>query len=228
MSRTEFMRRLEELLSDISQNEREEALNFYEDYFDDAGTENEQKVMESLGSPEKVAKIIKEGIGDGSEEQGAFTENGFETFENDPKEELAGYEGRKKKSVFDKFKQMGRSGWILTLILAVFVWPFIGSIVTAVGSVFLGLLVAVFVLIFGLAVAGIGVIAAGGVLFASVIGLLILNPAHALLGAGISLVLIGIGVLLLVGGIWVVSKLLPILIRWITEGVSKIWRKNEV
>ena len=33
MSRWKFMRQLEELLSDISPNEREEALQYYNDYF---------------------------------------------------------------------------------------------------------------------------------------------------------------------------------------------------
>ena len=43
MSRWEFMRQLEELLLDISPSEREEALQYYNDYFNDAGKENEQE-----------------------------------------------------------------------------------------------------------------------------------------------------------------------------------------
>ena len=42
MSRWEFMRQLEELLFDISPSEREEALQYYNDYFNYAGRENEQ------------------------------------------------------------------------------------------------------------------------------------------------------------------------------------------
>ena len=76
MSRWEFMRQLEKLLSDISPNEREEALQYYNDYFNDAGMENEQEVIKALGSPEQVAKIVKDGLGDGGN-QGVFTENGF-------------------------------------------------------------------------------------------------------------------------------------------------------
>lgn len=76
MSRWEFMRRLEELLLDISPNEREEALQYYNDYFNDAGKENEKEVIGALGSPEQVAKIVKDGLGDNGG-QGEFTENGF-------------------------------------------------------------------------------------------------------------------------------------------------------
>ena len=76
MSRWEFMRRLEELLSDISPSEREEALQYYNDYINDAGRENEEEAISSLGSPEQVARSVKEGLGDTSA-MGEFTEKGF-------------------------------------------------------------------------------------------------------------------------------------------------------
>lgn len=76
MSRWEFMRQLEELLSDIPPGEREEALQYYNDYFNDAGGQSEQEVIEALGTPEQVAQIVKDGIS-GNGESGEFTENGF-------------------------------------------------------------------------------------------------------------------------------------------------------
>ena len=59
MDRLEFMKQLESLLGDIPATEREEALQYYNDYFDDAGCDNEQEVLEALGSPERVAGNIK-------------------------------------------------------------------------------------------------------------------------------------------------------------------------
>ena len=47
MSRTEYMRELDALLQGISKEEREEAMQYYNDYFDDAGSENEEKVIEA-------------------------------------------------------------------------------------------------------------------------------------------------------------------------------------
>lgn len=76
MSRWEFMRQLEELLSDISPSEREEALQYYNDYINDAGRENEAEAIKSLGTPEQVAQSVKEGLGE-SFDMGEFTENGF-------------------------------------------------------------------------------------------------------------------------------------------------------
>lgn len=59
MNRTEFMNQLEILLRDISIGEKEEALQYYNDYFDDAGAENEQNVIEALGNPARVAENIR-------------------------------------------------------------------------------------------------------------------------------------------------------------------------
>ena len=79
MSRKEFMERLEKLLEDISDSEREEALQYYNDYFDDAGVENEAEVIRELVSPEQVAQKIKAGLSDSAAE---FSEQGYRDTEN--------------------------------------------------------------------------------------------------------------------------------------------------
>lgn len=62
MTREEFLRRLGELLSDVTEEERAEAIRFYEEYLDDAGPEQEAQVLAELGSPEKVAAIIRANV----------------------------------------------------------------------------------------------------------------------------------------------------------------------
>ena len=59
MNRIEFMEELSGLLQDIPEEDRMDALNYYNDYFDDAGAENEKNVIDELESPEKVAAKIK-------------------------------------------------------------------------------------------------------------------------------------------------------------------------
>lgn len=59
MTKTEFLSRLAEELNGISAEEREEALNYYSEYLDEAGEENEEAAIEELGGPEKVARIIR-------------------------------------------------------------------------------------------------------------------------------------------------------------------------
>lgn len=59
MNRAEFMKILRSELHKLPEDERNAALEFYEEYFDEAGTENEQQVIENLGNPKKVAAQIK-------------------------------------------------------------------------------------------------------------------------------------------------------------------------
>lgn len=63
MNRFEFMRELEVLLQDVPPAERDEALQYYNSYFDDAGASNEAQVIQALGNPAKVAASIKRDAG---------------------------------------------------------------------------------------------------------------------------------------------------------------------
>ena len=92
MNRAEFMRRLTELLGDVSPMERDEAIQYYNDYFDDAGVENESGVIASLGTPEELARTIKAGLIDGGN-GGEFTETGFSGYTQAHRDELMKTEG---------------------------------------------------------------------------------------------------------------------------------------
>lgn len=59
MNRSEFFIKLEQGLAKVSKEERDAALDYYNEYFDDAGPENEQKVLEEIGSPMQIAARIK-------------------------------------------------------------------------------------------------------------------------------------------------------------------------
>jgi len=63
MRKEEFLERLEMLLSDVSEEEREEAMAFYRSYFEDAGDANEARIIAELESPENVAETIKRDLG---------------------------------------------------------------------------------------------------------------------------------------------------------------------
>ena len=61
MSRNEYMKELELALRRLPKAEREEALSYYNEYFDDAGPEREAEVIEELGdAKESAAQIVKE------------------------------------------------------------------------------------------------------------------------------------------------------------------------
>ena len=127
MDRARFMQELEKLLADISETERQDALDFYNSYFDDAGAENEASVLRELGSPEKVAAIIKADLkgSAGGYEYGEYTEHGYEdarTKERGQMPEKYGEESGTGKRFFRKGNQ---AVLILAVILLVFISPFV-------------------------------------------------------------------------------------------------------
>lgn len=62
MNKEAFLLQLERLLYDIPREEREEAMDYYRSYFEDAGEENEAVVLEELESPQIIADSIKEAL----------------------------------------------------------------------------------------------------------------------------------------------------------------------
>lgn len=62
MNKAVFIERLEYLLSDIPEEEREEAIAYYQDYLDEAGEDREADVLSEFGSPERIASIIRSNL----------------------------------------------------------------------------------------------------------------------------------------------------------------------
>lgn len=58
MNKQEYLSELESHLASLSEEERTNAIQFYEEYFEDAGPENEQQVISELGKPFALAKSI--------------------------------------------------------------------------------------------------------------------------------------------------------------------------
>lgn len=58
MDKVDFLSQLSRNLANLPKEEIENALNYYEEYFSEAGKENEKYVIKELGSPTKVASQI--------------------------------------------------------------------------------------------------------------------------------------------------------------------------
>lgn len=59
MTKKEFLSRLKSCLSPLSQEERDNAVRYYEEFFEDC--ESEEEALKQLGSPEEIAnQILKE------------------------------------------------------------------------------------------------------------------------------------------------------------------------
>lgn len=248
MNRLEFMQRLEQLLSDISQKEKEEALQYYNDYLNDAGVENEQEVIESLGSPEKVARTIKEGLGDG-DAGGIFTENGFEdsvsaeekknevipkvSFSGESNEKTAGsYQSSYYKTPYEK-KEKGKeekklSGGAIAaiVILCILASPLLVSVAGIVIGLVVGIAGGILGLFVGVAATGIGLFLAAIILIVIGIGQLFHTPVIGICLLGVGLLLAGISLLFIWLTVWLCGTAIPFLVRKTVELFSRLFHKK--
>ena len=67
MTKQEFLEKLNNLLSDIPKTERDSAIQYYEEYFEEAGIGEYGTIPEDMESPEAIAQDIRAGLG--NEEQ---------------------------------------------------------------------------------------------------------------------------------------------------------------
>lgn len=219
MERKEFMRRLEALLSDLPENERAEALQYYNDYLDDAGVENEAAVLEELGSPDRLAESIRQGLKEDGGESGGFSENGFQ--EQEPRRESLKerYHGGKKSKM---------SGGMIALIviLCIFAVPVVIPVGISLLAVVFALTLTAVILLGVMFLVGVVCVAAGiCALIASIVDAAAF-PAGAVLGVGMSLVTIGLGVLcaLLFG--WLIVRVCPKAFRGAVNVCSRLLRRK--
>ncbi len=229
MSRWEYMRRLEELLSDIPPGEREEALQYYNDYINDSDKENEAEVLASLGTPEQVAATIKEGLEGGG---GEFTEKGFHGVSDENSNSLSEYrepvvEPQEEKKAA---KNRGLSGGVIALIVVLCIF---GSpvIIGAAGSA-LGFILSCFTIFFAL-VLGFGasaLILLALAIFLAVTGIIQLAPAPLIGSALIAAAFIsaGLGILFLVLTVLITGKLIPAIYKGIGYLFNKLFGKKGV
>lgn len=215
MNRLEFMQRLEALLSDISQSEREEALQYYNDYLNDAGVENEQEVLEAMGSPEQLARVIKEGLDENGTE-GEFTETGYhkETFEQEAKNEVVKKEEKKRLS----------GGMIaILIILCILAMPMLAALVSGLFGAGVGILGGFLGLFVGTAVTG-GVLFILALLLLGIgIGELFIIPLVGMCLIGAGLLLLGLAIFFIWITVWLWGSALPWMIRKIVGLFSRIF-----
>jgi len=239
MNRYEFMKQLEALLYDLSPQERAEALKYYNDYFDDAGSENETNVLSDLGSPRQVADIIKVGLNETGANSGEFTEHGY----TDPRftynKEMAGqnsYQSNQNKGNYNQqsYQQSGYgsynynkqnntqpkqplSGWKIALIvlLILIAIPIGGPVLLGAISLILGILVTLFCIFLAIAICAIAFILAGIIVFGVGIVKLFTIPPVGILTTGVGLILTAVGLLCMLLTIWICGTVLPACIRGI-------------
>lgn len=196
MSRQEFFRRLEYLLRAIPENERNDALAYYNDYFDEAGVENEQRVIQELGSPEQVAQMILDD----------YERNRQGTYEN---------AGKQRNGYTEKRSKTERILWIILLVLTSPVW--IGILIALFGVV-IALLGSLFGITLGIGGSGIGLLVGGFVLLFVGVFRLFISPIEGVVTIGIGAILSAVSILLLLV-VCLLFRWLPSFVRAIVTGI---------
>lgn len=225
MNRTEFMRQLERLLQSIPEMERQEALQYYNDYFDDAGEENEKEVIDALGNPAKVAENIKRDLY-GAEAASTSTiknppvkyQDASNQDNNASKPKAEGTFWRRMGAKFDSLPIWGQ---VLIIIAGILLAPvIIGIVSTIIGAIF-GLITGWFSMILGFAITAIVLIVVLFILVGTGIALIAEAPMGALAVAGVGLFCGGLGILFLM----LTVAMLGIATPAIFKGIAKLWRK---
>lgn len=241
MNRSEFMFRLAQLLADLSQSERSEALQYYQDYFDDAGPENEQRIIAELGSPEIVAASIKAGLSSEDSAKGEFSERGFSGYGEQNFDVPGRYRSKKAKfeqmkgeagRCFDEFsekfndfseKRRRFSGGQIALIVILVICA--SPILLGVGGAAVGIILGLFGGIIGIVGALLGstvAFAIGGLAgFIGGAARCFSSPVSGMVTCGVGLISMAVGALLIILDIWVITRVCPAI--W--QGFVWLWHR---
>lgn len=218
MNRIDFMKQLESLLQNVSQTEREEALQYYNDYFDDAGPENEKEVIEALGNPARVAENIKRDLMGNSEVNARASDRALVEY------------GKAQGTTWSNSQEEGKSGkselptWVIVLlvVLLVFASPAILGVGAGALGVLVGLIVSWFSVIFGFGVAAAVLLIVMFVLVVLGIICIFIDPLAGVALVGSGLLCGGIGILFLMLTVAMGGIATPV----ICKGIAGLFQKR--
>ena len=210
MTAKEYLTALRKALSVLPEDERENAMRYYQDYFLDAGAENEQKVIEELGDPNLLAAAI-------------LRDYGGMTTTNIPKTQKS---------------RRGWPVWLVVLIgiCAVIGAPVVGALGIGGIALILGLIIGVIALVFGGAVAlaalPLALLVGGVALCVVAVFAITKGIASFIATLGLGLVVLAVGgliallVIKLITGLSTpVFSLIGSIMNWFIDLVHKLCRK---
>ena len=224
MNRQEFMNRLEYLLRGIPASEREDALAYYNDYFDEAGAENEAQVIQELGSPDAVAEKILVDV----QQDGARQERGeYSSPEPDAYEKRGWEQEAATPHMSNEKKKMDKSTKILLIIILILTFPiWIGVVAGLLGAV-VGVIGALFGVVVGFIGAAFGLVVGGVACMIGGILCLVPAPVDGLVSIGVGAILAAIGLLLAVPCVWGVGVWLPNGVKALVNWIKGVFHHNK-
>ena len=235
MNRDEFLAKLESLLAGMPEEERKAAVQYYADYFADAGEENEAEVIRELGSPEKTAESIRADFYGFRFREEAFDQKNYMEKSGTGAERSSGTVGRTGEERNSGTaggagrgnQYAGNSGrrgfweanwWkvLLVVLAAVVLWP----LTAAVLSVLLAAVLTVVCVFAGLVAAAAGIMLAGAVTVLVGAALFAIPPAGMVV-AGIGILLFVLGLVSAAGSVKLCMIVYPAMFR----GAAGLFRR---
>lgn len=200
MDKQTFLRRLEEGLRQLPPEEREDILAYHREYFQDAGPEQEAKVIQELGDPDLLARRL-------------LSEYGEQPPASPPPPPQPQPEAPKKK----------RPSGVLVAILAVLAAPIALPLAAALGAVAIALAVAALSVALALMAVIVSVLVTGFALVALGFSALLLYPPAALVVLGAGLVCCGLGLF----GVMPVVLLIQAMFRGVANLFRKAFSRRK-
>lgn len=218
MTRQEYLAQLRNNLSSLPEAERESALVYYEEFFEDAA--NDDEAIKTLGSAESVAQSI---IADQNRTEKSSTE--YIPAKIDEKVEEAKAEKETAPTYFDKNGEKKSDGvpkkdnndriiLIIVLILTFPLW------IGALGALF-GILCGFLAVVLALVIASVALVAAGIVVFGSGIPTLFVSPAAGCILFAVGAIVLSVGAFLSIPSLWLCGEAVPAVFR----GIGMLFRK---
>ena len=219
MRRTEFLAELERLLADLPEEERQAAIQYYEDYLQDAGEENEQEVIRELGGPEKVAATIRADYYGNEFREEDYEKKDYMT--KQPAEDSDGSTGKQAPWTSRRLKVL-----LVVLILLTVVPGILGGTGTAV-CVVIGVLCALIGICAGLVVGAAALMIAGIAVTAAGIGLFFDVLPMALLVCGIGILLFVVGLIAVAAAVKLCAVVYPAMLRGFVNLCRRSFQRRE-
>lgn len=212
MTKQEFLEKLNNLLSDIPKTERENAIQYYREYFEEAGVGEYDNIPKDMETPEVIAQNIRASL------------------DNDvmPEQDYFKKEEQAEQNIQQSRQKMDTSKMILLIILAAFTSPLWGGLLLSVLGVFMGLLGALLGIVIAIAAVMVSFLVAG--IIVAVVGAVktVVSPVAGITAMGVGILLFGLGLLLLLLVIWIFGVLLPAVFKGIQWMFRRIFGRRGI
>ncbi len=236
MTKEAYLQELRKGLKILPQYDRDEVVEFYEEYFDEAGIENEAKVIEELGEPKILAKKILVDVVDRKYEETMASANADYSSSNAmavvPAPAASGFDNAQAQTLppvqpqpqVQHEKQKDQPSALKTLLIvlaAIFALP-LSPVIFALLIVVSALVFVAFAVYISFLITGISMlVAAIGTIVFGIIALF-MNPLAGMVIVGSGLTVFGLGIFFTIGSL----ALIRVTARGLAKGLGRIVHKR--